>query len=166
METALSTVDCLGDREVTMCRTTYDRGDVLERRTRSASPTERVGDADRERAASRLSDAYARGYLDDRELETRLAAAMSAQTQADLASLGRDLPREQPTRRSGRGARIGLQAHLASYVGVMALLVAIWLSVGLTAGSWYPWPVWPALGMGVGVVRHLLHWHGAPHQIR
>lgn len=37
----------------------------------------------------------------------------------------------------------------------MLLLVAIWLAVGVTAGSWYPWPVWPALGWGIGVVGHV-----------
>jgi hypothetical protein len=34
----------------------------------------------------------------------------------------------------------------------MALLVAIWLVVGLGGGSWYPWPLWPALGWGIAVL--------------
>ena len=37
----------------------------------------------------------------------------------------------------------------------MVLLLTIWLAVGLTGGGWYPWPVWPALGWGIGVVGHV-----------
>ncbi len=37
-----------------------------------------------------------------------------------------------------------------------AVLIGIWLAVGLTAGAWYFWPVWPILGMGIGAVSHAL----------
>ena len=37
----------------------------------------------------------------------------------------------------------------------MLLLTSIWLVVGLTAAAWYPWPLWPALGWGIGVTAHL-----------
>jgi hypothetical protein len=29
-------------------------------------------------------------------------------------------------------------------------------AVGLTAGAWYFWPVWPILGAGIGVLGHAL----------
>jgi hypothetical protein len=32
----------------------------------------------------------------------------------------------------------------------------VWLAVGLTAGAWYFWPVWPILGAGIGVLGHAL----------
>jgi hypothetical protein len=34
------------------------------------------------------------------------------------------------------------------------LMIGIWLVVAVTAGAWYFWPVWPILGMGIGVVSH------------
>jgi hypothetical protein len=37
----------------------------------------------------------------------------------------------------------------------MSLLVAIWFVAGLNSGSWYPWPVWPALGWGIAVAGHV-----------
>lgn len=36
----------------------------------------------------------------------------------------------------------------------MTALVAVWAAVGLAAHAWYPWPIWPALGWGLGVFRH------------
>jgi hypothetical protein len=37
----------------------------------------------------------------------------------------------------------------------MVLLLAIWLVGGIDEGDWYPWPLWPALGWGIGVVGHI-----------
>lgn len=128
----------------------------------ATQPRARVGDADRERVAAVLGDAAAEGYLRLDELDARLGAIWSARTRADLdAALG-DLPedwlraREQRAalERARAAARAALRPHLASYVGVMLLLTAIWLVVGVTAGAWYPWPVWPALGWGIGLVSH------------
>lgn len=123
----------------------------------------RVGDADRERTAGLLADAVAAGYLRMDELDERLARTWSATTGAQLrdvesdlpAALRRDRARREAADQARAVARAGLRPHLASYVGVMVLLVAIWLLVGLTAGSWYPWPVWPALGWGIGVLGHV-----------
>ena len=33
-------------------------------------------------------------------------------------------------------------------------MIGIWLAVAVTAGAWYFWPVWPIMGMGIGVVSH------------
>jgi hypothetical protein len=35
-------------------------------------------------------------------------------------------------------------------------VLTVWLAVGLTAGGWYFWPVWPILGAGIGVLSHAL----------
>jgi hypothetical protein len=130
---------------------------------RRPAPGDRIGDADRERAAELLGDAAAAGYLRLDELDDRLALVWSATTGAELAAAGADLPddlRRAQARRAAvlRGrdvARAGLVPHLMSYAAVMLLLVAIWLSAGVMGGGWYPWPIWPALGWGIGVASHV-----------
>jgi fatty acid desaturase len=130
-------------------------------------PATRVGDPERERAAAVVTDAVAEGLVGLEELDTRLGAVWSARTEADLATATADLPpawvrahsdrlRAEAQRDAlRRAARAGLRAHVASYLSVMLLLVAIWLVVGVTAGAWYPWPVWPALGWGIGLLSHV-----------
>lgn len=126
-------------------------------------PGARVGDRDRQRTAELLGDAAAAGLLGLEELDARLARVWRARTGADLAVLEADLPatlrgqrdRREAAARAREVARAGLGHHLAAYAAVMALLVAIWLAVGLSGGDWYPWPVWPALGWGIGVVGHV-----------
>jgi hypothetical protein len=44
--------------------------------------------------------------------------------------------------------------HLAAYLIVNGMLVAIWLIIGLTADFWYPWPLFPIAGWGVGLAFH------------
>ena len=121
-----------------------------------------VGDGDRQRTADLLAEAAGAGYLGLAELDERLANTWAARTGADLAVVVADLPpqlvrarqRREAAERARRLARESLGPHLRSYLGVMALLVAIWLTVGVLAGAWYPWPVWPALGWGIGVAGH------------
>lgn len=50
--------------------------------------------------------------------------------------------------------------HLTVYLAVMALLVAIWV----TTGMGYFWPVWPAMGWGLGLGLHRasLSWDREP----
>ena len=132
------------------------------RPVRPADPTVRVGDAEREEVASLLGDAAAGGFLSMPELDERLSHVWSAATHGDLTALWNDLPRQLRHDRARRNAvvqarvvaRKGFVPHLASYVGVMLLLAAIWLLVGVGGGSWYPWPVWPALGWGIGLYSH------------
>jgi len=54
---------------------------------------QRIGDAERERAAACLSEHFAAGRIDHEEFEVRLNAAYAAQTAADLEPLFLDLPR-------------------------------------------------------------------------
>lgn len=129
----------------------------------ASAPGARVGDADRHRTATLLGNAAAAGLLTLDELDDRLARTWSAGTGADLAAVEADLPaalradrdRRERALQAGAVARAALGHHVASYAAVMTLLVAIWLVVGLSAGAWYPWPVWPALGWGIGVVGHV-----------
>jgi Domain of unknown function (DUF1707)/2TM domain len=138
----------------------------------STDPGVRIGDADRERVASLVSEAAAVGYLDLAELDERLEAVWSARTAGQLERATADLPPEwlggrQRPRGTGSPARShqaahgrrpagvdsrDFQRHLASYLAGMAVMVTIWLAVGIASGSWYPWVIWPALGWGLGVV--------------
>ncbi len=52
----------------------------------------RISDADRDRAASVLNDAFADGRLSPQEHSDRLDAVYAAKTQADIVPLVRDLP--------------------------------------------------------------------------
>ena len=123
----------------------------------------RAGDRERERTANQLGQALAQGYLAMEEYEVRLQAAFAAHSTPDLHRLVADLPidrirRNDPRRRAARrrAARRGVQIHLAAYLAMVVIVLAVWLAVGLTAGAWYFWPIWPILGAGIGVISHAL----------
>src|SRR3954452_4870012 len=131
--------------------------------TAPTAPTLRAGDREREQTANQLGSALAQGYLTLGEYETRLQAAFSAHTTAELGQLVAALPlaqlrRNDPRRREARraAARRGVQIHLAGYLAMVVVVLAVWLAVGLAAGGWYFWPVWPILGAGIGVLGHAL----------
>ncbi|WP_336206274.1 DUF1707 SHOCT-like domain-containing protein [Nonomuraea sp. LPB2021202275-12-8] len=56
----------------------------------------RASDADRERIAQQLQQAFTEGRLDHLELEDRLGLALTAKIYADLTKLVEDLPAEAP----------------------------------------------------------------------
>lgn len=125
----------------------------------------RAGDVDRDQVGAVLSEALAAGYLSMEEFEARTDQALTARTIGELNALQQDLPISRPAHRAPAAepspgaedeARRGLRAHVASYVGTMGLLMAIWLVVGITTGAWYFWPIWPMLGWGIGVVSHVV----------
>jgi DUF1707 SHOCT-like domain/2TM domain len=140
--------------------------------------TLRVGDRDREAAANRLGQALAQGYLDMTEYERRVEAAFAAHTAAELGDLLADLPvhrmrQDDPARRAARdaAARMSVRLHLAGYLLMVVIVLAVWLSVALSGGSWYFWPVWPILGAGIGVLGHAIpirwttHGRGSAHRV-
>ena len=53
-----------------------------------------------------------------------------------------------------RAALIGLRIHTAAAVAAIGICWVIWLAIGWGAGAWYPWPAWPTLGVGLGVLGH------------
>lgn len=126
-------------------------------------PNARVGDADREGVAQLLADAAATGYLSLEELDQRLAAVWSATTSRELSVAESDLPVELRSARAQRDtaararadARARVVPHIAAYAAVTLLLLMVWLIAGFTGGGWYPWPIWPALGWGIGLLRHV-----------
>jgi fatty acid desaturase len=129
----------------------------------SAPAAVRAGDRERERTANQLGQALAQGYFTMDEYETRLQATFAAHTTAQLRDVVADLPldrirRNDPQRQHARrkAARRGVQIHLAGYLAMVVIVLAVWLAVGLTAGAWYFWPIWPILGAGIGVIGHAL----------
>ena len=123
----------------------------------------RAGDSERERTANQLGMALAQGYLAMEEYESRLQAAFAAQTTSELDQLVADLPlarlrRNDPRRQAARrtAARRGARYHLAGYLAMVVIVLAVWLAVGLSAGAWYFWPIWPILGAGIGFLGHAL----------
>lgn len=134
----------------------------------TAEPAVRVGDRDRERTATLLGEGLAQGYLQLADYEQRLQAAFAAETAPDLRAVVADLPiralrRTEPGRRAARRAVAvrSVRAHLAGYVGMVAIVVSVWLAVGLSAGAWYFWPIWPILGGGACLVSHAATVRGA-----
>jgi Flp pilus assembly protein TadB len=131
--------------------------------TAPTTPSFRAGDRERGRTADQLGQALAQGYLAMDEYEHRLKAAFTANTASDLHLLVADLPlaqlrRHDPRLREARrrAARRGVHVHLAGYLAMVVIVLTVWLVVGLTAGAWYFWPVWPILGAGIGVLGHAL----------
>ena len=113
----------------------------------------RASDADRDRVVDALRDHAAAGRLTTEELEARTDYALAARYVGDLSRILRDLPRIGPSRTSialRNAAWRSYEVHLRFYILVIAMLVAIW---GLTGGGHF-WPVWPALGWGIGVASH------------
>ena len=121
------------------------RTDAARAPVRIRSDDVRPSDAEREEIVGQLRAHHADGRLDVEELERRVARAYTTTTRRHLVSMTRDLPRPQGP--SGGGA---YREHLRTYLAVMALLVVIW---ALT-GTGYFWPVWPALGWGIGLLSH------------
>jgi hypothetical protein len=123
----------------------------------------RAGDRERERTANQLGQALAQGYLAMDEFEARLQAAFAAHTTGELHQLVADLPlarlqRNDPRRQAARrrAARRGVQIHLAGYLAMVVIVLTVWLAVGLSAGAWYFWPIWPILGAGIGLLSHAI----------
>ncbi len=160
-----------------MSRLTDARTDVigLTGPRQGDSRTMRAGDEDRRRVADLLQAHYVAGRLTSEDLAERVERSLDARTLGDLDALLDDLPSAEAPREEGQGRRQGrvdscglgdhawmaghgalrgersFKAHATSYVLVIALLVTIWL---LTTPGGYFWPIWPALGWGIGLASH------------
>ncbi|WP_226872975.1 DUF1707 domain-containing protein [Microbispora sitophila] len=142
-----------------------DSGTALRSRPAGApAAAPRVGAAERDRAVEMLGDAFGAGYLTKEEFDERLDVATRARHRAELDPLLADLPptlrtsRDRARRRArkARAARLGVRIHAGVYAGASLLMVAVWLVVGRATDFWYPWPIWPILGWGVGVLGHAI----------
>ncbi len=92
----------------------------------TAGPGFRIGDAEREAAATRLREHYAQGRLTLEEFQQRLDAVFAARTDVDLAKISADLPHpsayappwppQQPAG-STRASQLGDARHLGDGTG-------------------------------------------------
>jgi hypothetical protein len=46
------------------------------------------------------------------------------------------------------------RTHLIVFVAVNLLLWVVWVSVAAATDVWFPWPLFPLLGWGIGLVAH------------
>ena len=120
---------------------------------------ERASDQDREQAAEQIRDHYAAGRLTDDELDKRVQAAYSAQTNAELQRLLADLPvlpevRKRQERAELVERRSHLQRRLIQQTGgsviAFAVCTGIWVASG-ASGSF--WPIWVALIAVIGLLK-------------
>jgi Flp pilus assembly protein TadB len=88
----------------------------------------RVGDRERDAAATALAQHYAQGRLTAAEHEERMTRALKARTNADLDALFRDLPRfdsPRPQPASRRRSHPALRVLLAVVAAMVAFVVVL-----------------------------------------
>ncbi len=121
------------------------------------APAPRIGDAERDRAVSALSEHYAMGRLDRAELDVRLEAAYRATSLDQLVALFADLPDPAPFRPSRREQRAAARAARGGWSGwaaipvvpVLALLVVVGVLIASEGRAFFLLPMmWFWFGMG------------------
>jgi hypothetical protein len=127
-------------------------------------PYQRFTEADRDKIAGRLRDAFADGRLDQTEFSSRLDKLYAVQTYGELEPLVRDLPPmrtyqtpavvqdtkpapapgEFPERQRDKHPQKDHRGSIGGFTGVVLINVVIWFVVGLGSGGHWPhfWPVW------------------------
>lgn len=126
-------------------------------------PHQRFTEADRDKIAGRLRDAFADGRLDQPEFTSRLDQLYAVQTYGELEPLVRDLPPvrtyqtpamvqdskpapapgEFPERKK-TNQQPSLRQAAGGFTGIVMINVVIWFVIGLANGGHWPhfWPVW------------------------
>ncbi len=51
-------------------------------------------------------------------------------------------------------AKQGFYVHATVFGLVNLFLVVIWVVTGISAGAWFPWPIFPIFGWGIGLAMH------------
>ena len=125
-------------------------------------PHQRFTEADRDKIAGRLRDAFADGRLDQPEFSSRLDQLYAVQTYGELEPLVRDLPPvrtyqtpavvqdSKPAPAPGqfperkKEAQPDRRGAIGGFTGVVMVNVVIWFVIGLANGGHWPhfWPVW------------------------
>jgi hypothetical protein len=124
----------------------------------SLAAGQRIGDAERERAATALSEHFAAGRLDRSEFDVRLDAAYAALTSADLQPLFADLPGPTPlpasvTPRDSRGRRPRAVFFVPPILPIL-LLIGI---VTIATDGRFPFFIFPLLWL-TGAFRRRRSW--------
>lgn len=47
--------------------------------------------------------------------------------------------------------RRDLHTHTFAYLIINLLVWGVWALIGVTAHTWFPWPLWVTLGWGIGL---------------
>jgi Flp pilus assembly protein TadB len=135
----------------------------MSNQRRTASPPGRAGDRDRHKAAARLGQAFAQGYLQIDEYEQRVQRVFQAHTTGEVRELLTDLPldrirRADPRRLAARAAaaRRGVNIHLTAYLAIATVVLVVWAGVAATTSASYFWPMWPRLGGAIGLFSHAM----------
>jgi hypothetical protein len=125
-------------------------------------PHQRFTEADRDKIAGRLRDAFADGRLDQPEFTSRLDRLYSAATYGELEPLVRDLPPARtynttpavaasttPSPQPGtfperQQPRHPVLAAAGGFGTVVLVNVVIWAVIGIANGGDFPafWPIW------------------------
>ena len=92
---------------------------------------QRIGDAERERAAACLSEHFAAGRIDHEEFEVRVGAAYAATTAADLEPLFLDLPRSAPAAPTTQTTQTTPDARRSRRPFVVPVLPLVLLAAGV-----------------------------------
>ena len=144
----------------------------------ATGPDLRIGDSDREAAATFLRENYAQGRLTLEEFNQRLDAAFAATTQRQLSQITHDLPHTgvpagprpaasgaQRRERVRRGYRAAPPRALRMLPVIVALLT-VWLLMFSLHLRMFFWPGRLAIFLAVlGAARGLMRWmwrHGGP----
>jgi len=127
-----------------------------------------VTDADREVAVAALRRHAGAGAIDLDEFGDRTAAVLAASTVSELETVFAGLPGDPPALvaptpsavRPRRRPTYPLVARLAPVAPWAVLFVAIWAVTGFG----YFWPVWPIMGISIGVLKRGRCWR-SPHWV-
>ena len=112
---------------------------------RPAAGPIRIGDAERDQAASALGDHFAAGRLNREELDERIDQAMRAKFTTDLRPLFADLPGAEPAApRPLPQFRAGPPAYALLFFLAPLLLIGVVITV-VAVGA--PWVLWVLLWM-------------------
>ncbi|MFY0407156.1 DUF1707 SHOCT-like domain-containing protein [Solicola sp. PLA-1-18] len=123
----------------------------------------RMSDRDRAHLLDALGEAYADGRLDPEEHDERVGTAQSVKTFGEVPALITDLVpttdlvrRASPDelrRRAQEAWRHDMRTSLMGYLGLSALLVAIYLLTSIPDGFYYFWPAWPLVFTAIPVAQ-------------
>ena len=126
-----------------------------------------VTDADREAAVAALRRHAGAGAIDLDDFGDRTAAVLAAATVGELETVFAGLPGRppalvaaDPVARRPRRRTSPLVARLAPVAPWAVLFVAIWAVTGFG----YFWPVWPIMGISIGVPKRGRCWR-SPHWV-
>ena len=93
----------------------------------------RIGDAERDEAASTLGEHFAAGRLTREEFDTRVDQAMAARYDGDLRPLFADLPKAAPVPAPVAAGPVPAPVRVTAPMLMMALLPVLMVSAVITA---------------------------------